>query len=115
MTTLTEIFLFAHLLGMAAIVGGFFATLKSDSPNAAMVWGGRAQLLTGLALVGIAESQKWQIDHMWVGAKLVIAFIVVALLEVAAGKAKKGQHAKPLVHAAAGLAILNVIIAVFWH
>ena len=115
MTILKDVLLFAHLLGMAAIVGGFFATLKATSPNPAMVWGGRVQLLTGLALVGLAEAQKWSISHAWVGAKLVIAFVVVALLEVAASKAKKGQVAKPLVHAAAGLAIINVIIAVFWH
>lgn len=110
-----DVFLFLHLLGMAAIVGGFFAALSSRRSNAAMVWGARAQLLTGLILVGIAESQKWGLDHAWVGAKLVIAFVVTALLEIASSKEKKGATATPLVHTAAALAIINVAIAVFWH
>lgn len=115
MSMLQDVLLFAHLLGMAAIVGGFFATLRSPRANGAMVWGARAQLLTGLLLVGLAEAQQWEINHMWVGVKLVIAFIVTGLVEVASSKEKKGQASATLVQAAGALAILNVIIATFWH
>lgn len=115
MTTLQNVLLFAHLLGMAAIIGGYAAVAKAPRAVPAMVWGARAQLLIGLAMVGVAESQKWQINHAWVAVKLVIAFIVVGLLEVASSKEKKHESAAPLVTAAAALAVINVAVAVFWH
>ena len=107
--------LFVHLLGMAAIVGGFLAVVKAPRAVPAMVWGARAQLLTGLAMVGVAESQHWGMNHTWMGVKLVIAVIVTGLLEVASSKEKKGESATVLVQAAAALAAVNVAVAVFWH
>ena len=80
-----------------------------------MVWGARLQLLSGLAMVGVAESQHWSLDHTWVAVKLVIALIVAGLLEVSSSKEKKGDSAAPLVQAAAALAVINVIVAIFWH
>ena len=115
MTTLQDLLLLTHLLGMAALVGGYFAALKHGAVNSAMVWGARAQLLTGLGLVGLAEAQKWTISHGFVGVKLVVAFLALALVEIATSKAKKGQAAHPLLHSAGLLAIINVIVAVFWH
>ncbi|MHA6752101.1 hypothetical protein ACX31A_14725 [Dermacoccus nishinomiyaensis] len=50
MSTLNEILLLVHLLGMAAIVGGFLAVLKAPRAIPAMVWGARLQLLSGLAM-----------------------------------------------------------------
>ncbi|MHA6752102.1 hypothetical protein ACX31A_14730 [Dermacoccus nishinomiyaensis] len=47
--------------------------------------------------------------------KLVIALIVAGLLEVSSSKEKKGDSAAPLVQAAAALAVINVIVAIFWH
>ena len=112
---LNEILLLVHLLGMAAIVGGFLAVLKAPRAIPAMVWGARLQLLSGLAMVGVAESQHWSLDHTWVAVKLVIALIVAGLLEVSSSKEKKGDSAAPLVQAAAALAVINVIVAIFWH
>lgn len=115
MTRLQDVLLFAHLLGMAALIGGFFAVMKAPRAIPAMVWGARAQLLTGLAMVGVSESQDWSISHGWVAVKLVVAFIVTGLLEVASSKEKKGEAAAPLVQAAAALTIVNIAVAVFWH
>ena len=40
-----------HLLGMAAVVGGWVAVRSGRTVTAPIVWGARAQLVTGLALV----------------------------------------------------------------
>lgn len=115
MSTLQDVLLFAHLIGMAAILGGFFAVMTAPRAIGAMVWGARAQLLTGLAMVGVSESQHWSTNHTWVAVKLVVAVAVAGLLEVAASKEKKGESAAPLVQAAAALAVVNIAVAVFWH
>lgn len=115
MSTLQDILLFLHLLGMAAIVGGFAATLREKGPNPAMVWGARFQLLTGFGLMGLAQSQHWHLNNAWLGVKMLVAIIVCGLLEVASGRRGQGKDSTPLVHAAGALAIVNVAVAVFWH
>ena len=43
-----------HLLGMAAVVGGWIAVRSGRTVTAPIVWGARAQLVTGLALAAVA-------------------------------------------------------------
>ncbi len=54
-------------------------------------------------------------NHMKIGIKLVIAVIILAVVIVGVKKEKQtpGSTAT-LAHAAGGLGILNVIIAVVW-
>ena len=54
MDILKYILVFLHILGAAAIVGGWFATFKKPTVLPAQLYGAIAQLVTGLALVGIA-------------------------------------------------------------
>ena len=58
-----------HLLGMAAIVGGWIAVRSGRTVIAPIVWGARAQLVTGLVLVGLAEAVKDD-DHVVNNAKI---------------------------------------------
>ncbi len=109
-----------HFLGLAALIGGYLvAAVSAARPNSVMVWGARLQVLTGLIIVGLGEgagvwdAQEGDPNHMKIGIKLVIALAVVALTEISSGKAKKGQSAPALVHAAGGLAVVNVLVAVF--
>ena len=67
-----------------------------------------ANLLTGLM-------SHWLATSVATGAAVVIALIVAGLLEVSSSKEKKGDSAAPLVQAAAALAVINVIVAIFWH
>ena len=65
-----------HLLGMAAIVGGWIAVRSGRTVIAPIVWGARAQLVTGLALVGIASAIKddeHTVNNTKIAVKLVIA------------------------------------------
>ncbi|WP_194813645.1 hypothetical protein [Nocardia sp. XZ_19_385] len=104
-----------HLLGMAAVVGGYAA--GQPKVNEVMVWGARAQIITGVILVGLAES----IDSlgkdpnmMKIGIKLVISVLVAAFAEMGRADAKRGKDIPWMTHAAGGLAIVNVLVATLW-
>lgn len=114
MEILEHLFVLAHLLGMAAIIGSaVFVARGAVTP--ALVWGARAQLITGIALVGLAQANDDEVDNTKIGVKLLVAIAVVACAEIAAAKERKGQARPQLVHAAGALALLNVVIAVLWR
>lgn len=103
-----------HLLGMAAVVGSaVFVARERSTP--ALLWGARAQIVTGLLLVGIAEAGTDPVNHAKIGVKLVVAIAVAACAEIAAAKVRKGQGERPqLVTAAGVLALVNTAVAVLW-
>lgn len=78
--TITEIIFFSHLLGFAAVAGGLLAQLTSLKRRitGVVLNGARWQLLSGLALVGIAQS-----DYKMpaVGVKLGIVLVVLVICE----------------------------------
>ena len=106
----------------------------------AMVWGARAQLVTGILLVGLHEMSSDPADELIrakIGVKLVIAVACVACAEIANGRQRRALAtadpsdaevgggkaggtattvlpAAGLVQATALLAILNVCVAVLW-
>jgi hypothetical protein len=50
-----NLFLILHLLGMAALVGGWLVFTRGADAVEVMVWGARAQILTGLVLAGLGR------------------------------------------------------------
>jgi hypothetical protein len=107
----------AHLLGMAAIVGGWFAVLKAPRVLQPMLWGARFQVLTGILLWGVLESgaadDAGDPDRVKLTIKLIIGIAVAGLAE---SNVKKGDQVNPrLVHLIGALAIVNVLIAVLWR
>ena len=113
MDFLQDAFLVLHLLGMAAIIGSaVFVARGTATP--ALVWGARAQIISGLVLVAIAESGTHPVNHPKIGVKLVVALAVVACAEIANARARRGTPQPNLVHAAGALAVANTLIAVFW-
>jgi hypothetical protein len=114
MDFLHDLFLALHLLGVAAIIGSaVFVARGAVTP--ALLWGARAQIVTGLVLVGIDEAGTEPVDHAKIGVKLVVALAVVACAEIAGARARKGNPQPNLVHAAGALAVVNTLVAVFWH
>ncbi len=129
-----------HLLGAAAIIGPWLAAPRSGRIRMAMVWGARAQLVTGILLVGLHEMSSDPADELIrakIGVKLVIAVACVACAEIANGRQRRALAtadpgdagvgggtaggtatavlpAAGLVQATALLAILNVCVAVLW-
>lgn len=113
MDVLHAIILILHFAGVAAILGGAAEQWrrKDATPGPIVVWGARAQLITGLILVALAEMGDGDVNHAKVGVKLVIALAVAALAEM---NAKKQRVPNALVWIVA-LAAVNVAVAVAWH
>ena len=116
MTVVTHVFIVLHLLGMAAILAGWTAyRLGAQRALLPLVWGARAQLVTGLVLVGLNEADDHALNHAKIGVKLVVTLAVVACAEIANARSRKEQGTpRALVDVAAALTVLNVCIAVLW-
>ncbi|MBM6402810.1 hypothetical protein JQN72_00940 [Phycicoccus sp. CSK15P-2] len=109
-----HLFVLAHLLGMAAVIGSAVFVARGKA-TPALVWGARAQIVTGLLLVGLAEMGDDPVDHTKVAVKLLVALGVAACAEIASGKARRsGTQRRQLVEVAGWLAVLNVAVAVLW-
>ena len=103
-----------HLLGMAVIVGGWLATVRAPRVLPGMWHGALTQLVTGIALVGMASSDlvDRDVDNAKVSVKLVVALVVAVLIFL--NRRKADGVAPGVVHAIGGLAVLNVMVAVLW-
>jgi hypothetical protein len=110
-----SVFVVAHLLALSAILGGWLAIrLGAQRALSAMVWGARAQFVIGLILVGLNEVAHEELNYAKIAVKAVVGLAVVACAEIANARAKRGQAVVPLVDVAAGLTVLNVVVAVLW-
>ncbi len=104
-----------HFLGLSAILGGWLSRrLGADRGLGILTWGARTQLLIGLVLVGLLEMYGRDLNYAKITVKLVVALAVVACGEVASARARKGTPQPALLDAAAGLTVLNVLVAVLW-
>ena len=114
MDVVKDLFVFIHILGVAAIVGSaLFVARGRVTP--ALLWGARGQLLVGLVLVGIDEAGDDPVNHAKIGVKLVVALAVVACAEIAGAGERKNVPRPQLVLSAGLLGLLNTAVAVFWH
>jgi biotin transporter BioY len=106
-----------HFIGLAAIVGSFLVQMrrKSDFSLTWMLIGAITQVVTGLGLVGLAEASDYDVNYPKIIVKLVIAVIVLVAAVAAVLAQRKGNKVQPFFHTAGGLAIINILLAVFWQ
>ncbi len=111
----------SHFIGLAAIIGPFLFQVRTKTgfDLRVMLGGAIVQLVTGLALVGMAEAADRDVDHGKVAIKLVVAVLVLAVLLLAwfrqrrlLGSGSSDRGILPFFHSAGALAIINVIVAV---
>ena len=78
----SELLVLAHLVGFAALLGGVLAQLSKAEPEVTglMLWGGWAELVTGVALVVLGASGAGVVAWWPVSIKLVLTLVVVLLL-----------------------------------
>jgi hypothetical protein len=112
-----DVLTFLHFVGFAALFGGFFTQIKTQTPvvNNAMLHGALTQLVTGLLLVGLADGIRdddFTVDHAKIGVKLVVVLVITALIWI---NRKKPAISRGTFFAIGGLTLLNTIVAVFWH
>jgi hypothetical protein len=110
-----------HFVGLAALLGGFLTQMKAMKPGfakivPAMVHGAWTAFITGLLLVGLAEYRiamgaNFEIDHMKIGVKSIVALVILVLVMVSR---KKDSIKTPVFGAIGALTLTNVILAVFW-
>jgi hypothetical protein len=111
-----NLLLVLHLLGMAAVIGGFLVQMKAPRKRveAGMLHGALTALVTGVLLTGLLEMRVDDLGasfHAKVGVKLVVVLVITVL----AWRRRKAESVSTGEWGAiGGLAILNTVIAVFW-
>jgi len=115
MSLVYEILVVLHLLGMAAIVGSWFAVLRAPRVMPGMVHGALLQVITGIAMVGLRESgvvsAEEPLNRIKITVKLVVALAVLTLGWV---NRKREDAPAGVVHAIGGLAVVDVLVAGLW-
>jgi len=117
MSVVLAIFLAIHLLGMATIVGLFIAQMRAKSGfrTGLLLGGAITQLVSGVVLFGVAESQFESFDTTKYTVHAIVALVILAAAIVALIVQRKGGRVQPWFHTAGGLAVINVLIAVLWR
>ncbi|MGQ0630838.1 MAG: hypothetical protein ACT4P1_07325 [Sporichthyaceae bacterium] len=114
MDVLRAILLVIHVVGMAALLGGFaLQTMASDRRMVPVIFHGAGlQLLTGLLLVGVNSADDRDLNHTKIAVKLLIALAVVGLTHA---NRRKDIVAPPIFYGTFALAAANAVIAYSWN
>ncbi|MFB6810189.1 hypothetical protein [Streptomyces sp. NPDC056387] len=117
MDVLISVFVGLHIIGIAALLGGFLTQMKAMSAGTArfvpaMLHGALTMLVTGALLVGFREMDGGHVNNIKIGVKLAVLFVVLALVYV---KRDEEHVDKALFGAVGGLTVVNIFIAVLWH
>jgi hypothetical protein len=111
---LQSVVVIAHLIGMAAIFGGGLEQWvpAKRTISKVMLWGARAQIVTGVFLAGFAYgSEDADPNHWKIAVKLLVALGVAALCETGARR----NAAARMWAGAMLLTLINVTVAVAWQ
>ena len=107
-------FVLLHFIGLTALFGGFFGQMKSKTKvvNPAMFHGALTQLVTGIALVGLAESGA--VDEELNMTKISIKLLVVLIITILVFINRKKASVSTGLWAMIGLLTLaNMAVAVY--
>lgn len=116
MATLINVFVGLHILGIAALLGGFLFQMKAMRTGAArvvpgMLHGALTMLVTGVAMVGIKQLDDMTVNNPKIALKLALLVVILGLVYV---KRDEERLATPLFAAIGALTTANVFIAVLW-
>jgi hypothetical protein len=105
-----------HIIGIAALLGGFLTQLKAMGQGAArfvpaLLHGALTMLVTGALLVGLNQADGRTVDNVKIGVKLALLVVILGLVYVKRDEARVDKGLFGLVGA---LATANVFIAVLW-
>ncbi|GHF47647.1 hypothetical protein GCM10010218_31320 [Streptomyces mashuensis] len=105
-----------HIIGIAALLGGFLSQMKAMGKGEArmspgMLHGALTMLVTGVALVGVHQSQGDTLNNIKIGIKLALLIVILGLVYV---KRDEEKVAAPLFGTVGALTATNVFIAVLW-
>ncbi|MDO5051334.1 MAG: hypothetical protein Q4E05_00385 [Pseudoclavibacter sp.] len=110
------VLLVLHFIGIASLLGSFLVQIKDVRRGegrvlAGMFHGALTMLVTGLALVAIAEMGAGPVNHAKIAVKLLV---LVAILVLVLVYRKKERIPAWVLWAIGGLSIVNIVLAVAW-
>ncbi|MCD0481911.1 hypothetical protein [Streptacidiphilus sp. ASG 303] len=116
MDVLINFFVALHIIGIAALLGGFLTQMKALRAGTArvvpaMVHGALTMLVTGMVLVGLNEADHHHPNMVKIGTKLAVLVAVLLLVWVNRDEEKASSG---VVGAIGGLTMLNIFIATLW-
>lgn len=109
--------LFLHILGAAALVGGWLTTFRRPTVSAWQHAGAWVQLVTGVLLVGLLEmdDSAGPVNHVKIAVKLVILIGILVAAILGRRRVRRDQPVSTgIAHAVGGLTLVNIALAVFW-
>ncbi|WP_037580716.1 hypothetical protein [Phaeacidiphilus oryzae] len=117
MSELIDFFVALHIIGIAALLGGFLTQMKSFKSGdvrvvPAMLHGALTMLVTGVLLVGFNEMNHSHPNMIKIGIKIVVLVVILGLIYVNRSEEKPG---KGVVGAIGGLTLVNIFIATLWQ
>jgi len=107
-----KILLVLHLLSWAMILGGVVVSLKEPRLAKGVLHAALTALVTGLALVGIAEMGDGTVNHVKIGLKALVTVAVVVMTVL--GQKKPERVTRGYLGGLLALVVLNVGLAVVW-
>ncbi|RDD87394.1 hypothetical protein [Streptomyces parvulus] len=116
MDVLIHLFVGLHIIGIAALLGGFLTQMKAMGRGTArytpaMLHGALTMLVTGVALVGLNQADDQTVNNVKIGVKLALLIVILGLVYV---KRDDEKVDKPLFGLVGLLTVANVFIAVLW-
>jgi hypothetical protein len=118
MDTLINAFVGLHIIGIAALLGGFLAQLKGMGRGAGeprfvpgMLYGAVTMLVTGVVLVGLVHAHHGHVNNVKIGIKLAVLVVILGLIYVRRDEEKIDAASFAAV---GGLTAANIFIAVLW-
>ncbi|MFD8199048.1 hypothetical protein [Streptomyces sp. NPDC059701] len=116
MDVLIHLFVGLHIVGIAALLGGFLTQMKAMRRGTArftpaMLHGALTMLVTGAVLVGLNQAQDYSVDNVKIGVKLAVLIVILGLVYV---KRDDEKVDKPLFGLVGLLTLVNIFIAVLW-
>lgn len=116
MATLINVFVGLHILGIAALLGGFLFQMKAMSAGEArvvpgMLHGALTMLITGIVMIGIKQADDMTVNNPKIALKLALLVVILGLVYV---KRDEEKLPAPLFGTIGALTTANVFIAVLW-
>ncbi|MFF7966201.1 hypothetical protein ACFZC3_12665 [Streptomyces sp. NPDC007903] len=116
MTVLIHVFVALHIIGIAALLGGFLTQMKAMGRGTArfvpaMLHGAITMLVTGVVLVGLDEANGHHVNNIKIGIKLALLIVILGLVYV---KRDEETVDKGMFGLVGALTTANIFIAVLW-